>query len=80
MDNNENIENLGILIDLFSLIIGLINLDLNTQQSNDLDSHLQKQDNEFLRKIVQQNEEIILLEKEIIKLLTKDGTSGTIGL
>ena len=50
-------------------VIGLENLELNTKQVNDLQDHLSHQDNNLLAKIIQQNEELIELDKQIIDLL-----------
>ena len=67
MDNN-----LGFLdiLTILSFIIGLENLRLNEQQAKSLDEHLAQQDhilieeqNEMLKTIIQQNEEIINLLK-----------------
>lgn len=53
-------------IDITSLILQLYNLILLLQDFNntDLMQELQKQDKEYLEKIIQQNEEIIRLLKE----------------
>ena len=58
---------------LLSFVIGVMNLDLNTQQVNNLDQHLQEQDkvlkeeqNVMLDKAIKQNEEIISLLKELL--------------
>ena len=58
------------IITILSFYIGLENLQLNEEQVNNLDQHLQQQDhilindqNEMLRKIIQQNDEIIQLLK-----------------
>ena len=66
---NDNLGFLDILT-ILSFIIGIENLNLNIEQSNSLDKHLEKQDhilieeqNEMLKKIIQQNEEIISLLK-----------------
>lgn len=67
---NENlIEN---FLELISIALAFVNIDLNDKQINALQKHLHEQDNSFLKKIVEQNEEIIRLGKEIIKLLTND--------
>ena len=57
------------IISVLSFIIGLQNLELNEKQVRDLDNHLKEQDENQLAKIIQQNEELIALDKEIIKLL-----------
>ena len=52
-------------ISILSFIVGLENLELNEKQINNLDTHLSRQDNDLLAKIIAQNEEIIKLLKEI---------------
>lgn len=52
------------LLTILSFVIGIKNLDLNEEQAQILDSHLNRQDKELLSKIIQQNEEIIRLLKE----------------
>lgn len=65
MDNfGENWSFLDI-ISILSFIIGLQNLELNEKQAKALDDHLKEQDNNQLALIIQQNEEIIKLLKEI---------------
>ena len=58
---------------MVSFIIGVMNLDLNTQQVNNLDKHLEEQDsilreeqNVMLSKIIAQNEQIIKLLEGLI--------------
>lgn len=65
----NNLDLLDILT-ILSFVIGIENLELNVQQSNSLDKHLEEQDhilineqNEMLKKIIKQNEEIISLLK-----------------
>ena len=53
------------IISVLSFIIGLQNLELNEKQVNALDTHLKEQDENQLALIIQQNEEIIKLLKEI---------------
>lgn len=60
---NENWNFLDI-ISILSFIIGLQNLELNEKQVQDLQNHLNEQDNNQLAKIIAQNEEIIRLLKE----------------
>ena len=74
MNNNTNLNwNYDILngITLMSFIIALQNLDLNLQQTKGLDEHLKSQDGilnnqneEYLNKIIEQNEKIIKLLEE----------------
>ena len=59
------------IISILSFIIGVENLNLNEQQAKALDEHLKNQDsilieeqNAMLKKIIEQNEEIIKLLKE----------------
>ena len=51
-------------ISVLSFIIGLMNLDLNEKQVGNLERHLSNQDENLLKKIIEQNEEIISLLKE----------------
>ena len=60
------------IITILSFVIGVENLELNTQQVESLDKHLQEQDvvlkeeqNVMLDKAIKQNEEIISLLKEL---------------
>lgn len=67
--NNTNINwNYDVLniIALISFVIALQNLDLNLQQTQGLDEHLKTQDDilyeqneKYLKKIIEQNEEIL---------------------
>lgn len=68
MDNLSFLD----LITILSFVIGVENLELNTQQVESLDKHLQEQDivlkeeqNVMLDKAIKQNEEIISLLKEL---------------
>lgn len=61
---------LELLLNILSLQIGLENLDLNQKQIEGLDSHLNKQDdilekeqNEMLRQILENQKQIISLLK-----------------
>ena len=61
-DNNENNRILtSDFIQLLSLYLQIKNLQLNEQQVNDLNAHLQSQDNDYLKTIIKQNDEIISL-------------------
>ena len=53
-------------LDAISLLLQLLNLQILFQDYNnsDLMNELQKQDTEYLQKIIKQNEEIIKLVKE----------------
>lgn len=53
------------IISVLSFIIGLQNLELNEKQVKSLDNHLKEQDEGLLAKIINQNEEIIALLKEL---------------
>lgn len=62
--------NLELLLNIISLQIGLQNLELNEKQIQGLDSHLKKQDdilekeqNEMLKTIIENQKEIINLLK-----------------
>lgn len=68
MDNWQEWDFLDI-ISILSFIIGLENLELNNKQVASLEQHLHHQDNNLLAKIIQQNEELIELDKQIINLL-----------
>lgn len=66
--NNELLD----FITLLSFAIGVMNLDLNTEQVQSLDQHLKEQDrvlteeqNVMLDQAIQQNKEIIDLLKEL---------------
>ena len=50
-------------ISILSFIVGLQNLELNQKQIDNLETHLSKQDNELLSKIIKQNDELINLDK-----------------
>lgn len=53
------------LVNILSLVVGLENLSLNEEQVNNLEEHLKRQDQELLTRIIEQNDEIIKLLKEI---------------
>ena len=64
----------GLLLNIISLQIGLENLQLNKQQIEGLDSHLKQQDdilekdqNEMLKQILENQKIIIELLKEVRK-------------
>ena len=59
MNNNDLINKLGLILQILSLEI--LFKDYN---NNDLMQELQKQDKEYLEKIIKQNEEILQLLKE----------------
>ena len=61
------------VLTILSFVVGVMNLELNTQQVESLDKHLAQQDkilkeeqNTMLEKAIKQNEEIIVLLKELI--------------
>lgn len=60
MNNFKFLDFLTIL----SFVISVENLQLNVQQSQQIDDHLHTQDEKLLKKIIQQNEEIIKLLEE----------------
>ena len=57
--NNNNINNLSLLLQLISLEV--LFRDFN---NSDLMQELQRQDSEYLEKIIQQNNEILKILKE----------------
>lgn len=59
----NNLSFLDVLT-ILSFVIGVENLNLNIQQNESLEQHLSIQDEKLLRKIIDQNEEIIALLKE----------------
>lgn len=78
-ENNNNLNNLlGIFLDAYSVYLGEQNLQLNNDQVKALDAHLQKQDNEYLIKMlerlefsIEQNKILIEQNKQVIELLNK---------
>lgn len=67
MSNNfeeERVTWLINVINVLSFIIGVQNLNMNNKQVEELEEHLNKQDNGYLREIIKQNEEILNLLKE----------------
>lgn len=52
------------IITILSFVIGIENLNLNIEQNESLEQHLSTQDEKLLKKIIEQNEEIIKLLKE----------------
>ena len=69
MGNNDNNDILSDILDLISIWLNLKNLELNEQQINDLNNHLKMQDESLLGKIIEQNEELIRLNKRILRIL-----------
>lgn len=65
MDNNDNFNSMNAL-NVFGLYLGLQNYILNLKQTtnDDLLKELKMQDEIYLNKIMEQNEEIIKLLKE----------------
>ena len=63
----NDFDGLGVLdiLTIFSFVIGLKNLELNQKQSDDLEKHLSKQDEEMLSKIIAQNQAIIEALEEL---------------
>jgi len=59
MRNNYNLDLLGVLLQLYNLLI--IMQDFN---NTDILQELQKQDSEYLEKIIAQNQQILDLLKE----------------
>lgn len=58
-------------LNIFSVYLGMLNYDMNLQQStnDDIIAELKMQDNTYLKKSIEQNEIIIKQNEEIIKLL-----------
>lgn len=76
--NNSSLDFINFFAELYSVYLGEANLQLNTKQVNALDAHLQKQDNEYLSKMldrlefsIEQNKILIQQNQELIKLLNK---------
>lgn len=63
---NKNFDILDI-ISIVSLYIAIQNLQENEQQSEILKQKLDNQDNEYLKKIITQNEIIIAQNEELLK-------------
>ncbi len=60
MENNaKNQEDFSMLLDILSIYLQIKNLELNEQQVNNLNAHLQAQDNDYLQTIIKQNKEIL---------------------
>lgn len=64
MNNSAGIE-FADLLGVLSLYVGLQNLELNQKQVDSVMKELQENQNAMLAKIIQQNEEIIKLLKEV---------------
>ena len=58
---------IGLILNLLSLQIGLENLKLNQQQVDGLMNEMTGEQNKMLNKIIEQNDEIIKLLKELTK-------------
>ena len=74
MDNaRDNNENNGILTNDFlqclSLHLQVKDVQLNEQQVNDLNKHLETQDNDYLQTLIKQNEGLKKQKEQIISLL-----------
>lgn len=66
MNNNNNNDLRGIdILSIVSLILDLLNYDLNSKMitNDDIFKELKDQDSNYLKKIINQNEEIITLIK-----------------
>ena len=53
------------ILDIISIWLRVQNLELNEKQIQFLDEHLNKQDNNYLKKIYEQNNKIISLLEEL---------------
>ena len=69
MDNN--FCNPMDVLNIFSSYLGILNYNMNLQQStnDDIIKELKMQDNTYLKRAVEQNELIIAQNEEIIRLL-----------
>lgn len=67
--NNNGGNNLGNFLDALGVLLALVNIDLNDKQIDQLNSHLQKQDEAYLKKIIEQNELLLQQNQTIINLL-----------
>ena len=61
---------IGDLLDIISIYLALKNLELNEQQVNDLNEHLKKQDNNYLQRAIEQNQQILDKLDKILSLMT----------
>lgn len=66
MDSNMSLLD---ILTILSFVVGVENLDLNIQQSQQLDEHLSKQDEELLKVIIKQNEELLEQNKLLLAKL-----------
>lgn len=64
MNDKDSLEFLDILT-ILSFIVSLQNLDLNQKQVNNVMAELQDNQNSMLKTIINQNEQIIKLIKEL---------------
>lgn len=64
MNNNEYSDFLINIVNILSFAIGLQNLEMNDQQINALESHLQKQDEQYDKIIRLLEEHKILMKGE----------------
>lgn len=65
-------------ISILSFVIGLMNLDLNQKQVDNLEQHLSMQDEKLLKKSIEQNEQIIKQNNLILEKLEKLNIKGVI--
>lgn len=70
MENNNFCNSMDAL-NIFSSYLGILNYNMNLQQStnDDIIKELKMQDNTYLKRAVEQNELIIAQNEEIIRLL-----------
>ena len=66
MDSNMSLLD---ILTILSFVVGVENLDLNIQQSQQLDEHLSKQDEELLKVIIKQNEKLLEQNKLLLEKL-----------
>lgn len=68
MNNN----NLGNFLNALGVALALVNIGLNDEQIDQLNTHLQQQDESFLKKIIDQNEILIAQNNEMLFLLKEN--------
>lgn len=54
-----NNDNLGNFLDALGVMLALVNIDLNDKQIEQLNEHLQQQDEAYLKKAINQNQNLI---------------------
>lgn len=67
-NNGNGSDRLGNFLDALGVILALVNIDLNDKQIDALNSHLEKQDNQYLKTLIDKVEHSILQNERLIKL------------